>query len=441
MSNYTVNKLAYLLGVPEPMISSQLSPDQKIEDFSYIGEAPRIRACCRARQVALFHFTGGKKIFSLPDSLRSYCQDGIFDELQQEFQDAGGSWTFANRMTDSIVGSVKETMEAMDIPHADILLELIFRWPSQNKATFMTLSQQYHNRRFSFPYSTFIPKPKSFEQNLRYLLTSDEVLFSASPIALAISAQAGGAKAEPQPAPEALDFPNATYISTPFSTALIPYREGTCVSYIDYDNIPPFIAAQICRTATYSHPVKMFYDDRARGDINTLMGFPFVEFCFVERLKAEKSLVDSRILTAVVQDCYTDHPSQAILYSSDSDFFVLAPILAGEGVAFTVVTQEENVSPAYVEKLGGHNAECCILSKAAAVPSPDPELIKNLLRHQLLHTTLGECKIQEITKEVLHGFADEKYHSLLQKTTEAEIEKLLKGAKLVVKNGGVALEL
>lgn len=441
MSNYTVNKLAYLLGVPEPMISSQLSPDQNIENFSNIGEAPRIRACCRARQVALFHFTGGKKIFSLPDSLRSYCQGGIFDELQREFLDAADPWVFANRMTDFIVGDVKETMEAMNIPHADVLLELIFRWPNQNKATFMALSQQYHNKRFSFPYSTFIPKPKSFEEKLRYLLTNDETLYSAAPIALAISTQAGEVKAESQPAPEALDFPNATYINTPFSTAFIPYREGTCVSYIDYDNIPPFIAAQICRTATRDHPVKMFYDDRARGDINTLMGFPFVEFCFVERLKAEKSLVDSRILTAVVQDCYTDHPSQAILYSSDSDFFVLAPILAGEGVAFTVVTQEENVSPAYVKKLGEYNAECCILSKTAAVPSPDPDLIKNLLRYQLLYTTLGECKIQEITKEVLRGFADEKYHSLLQKTTEAEIEKLLNGAKLIVKNGGVALEL
>ena len=130
MANDTVNKLAYLLGVPEAIIQPQFADEQSLETIAATECVPEIRARCRARQVALFHYTGGKKIFRLPDSLRSYCVGGIFDELQQEFLAAYDSWEFANRMTDFVVENAQRTMEALDIPHPDILLELIFKWPT-----------------------------------------------------------------------------------------------------------------------------------------------------------------------------------------------------------------------------------------------------------------------------------------------------------------------
>lgn len=145
MANDIVNKLAYLLGVPETIIQPQLSDGQDLEAIAATEGVPEIRAHCRARQVALFHYTGGRKIFQLPDSLRSYCAGRIFDDLQREFLAAYDSWEFANRMTDFIAENAQRTMEALNIPHADILLELIFKWPAQNKATFLALSQQYHN--------------------------------------------------------------------------------------------------------------------------------------------------------------------------------------------------------------------------------------------------------------------------------------------------------
>ena len=165
-----------------------------------------------------------------------------------------------------------------------------------------------------------------------------------------------------------------------------------------------------------------------------------MEFCFVERLKSEKSLVDSKILTEIVRDCYTSRPNQVILYSSDSDFFALAPILKQEGIAFTVIALEGQVSPTYIEKLGEYNASSYILSKLAVVPVPDVELIRNLLRHQLLHSVLGECSVQGITQKILGSFSEGRYHTMLAKSTEAEVEKLLAGAKLVVKNGGIVVE-
>ena len=440
MANDTVNKLAYLLGVPEAIIQPQFADEQSLETIAATECVPEIRARCRARQVALFHYTGGKKIFRLPDSLRSYCVGGIFDELQQEFLAAYDSWEFANRMTDFVVENAQRTLEALDIPHPDILLELIFKWPTQNKSTFLALSQQYHNKKFSFPYAVFIPKPKTFEDKLPYLLTNDETLFSSVPIALAISSQAGEAKMELREAPEPFQLPNTTYIDSPFSPSSISYQEGVCCAYVDYDNMPPFLAAQICKAATKQHPAKVFYDDRVRGDIEVLKHFPFVEFCFVERLKSEKSLVDSRILTEIMRDCYTSRPRQVTLYSSDSDFFALAPILKQEGISFTVIALEGHVSPTYIEKLGEYDVNSYILSKLAVVPVPDEELIRSLLRYQLLHTVLGECRVQDVVQKILGSFSEEKYHTMLAKNTETEIEKLLAGAKLVVKNGGIVVE-
>lgn len=440
MANDIVNKLAYLLGVPETIIQPLLSDGQDLGRIAAAEGAPEIRARCRARQVTLFHYTGAKKIFRLPDSLRSYCAGGTFDELQQEFLAACGPWEFANRMTEFIMENAQRTMEVLNIPHADVLLELIFKWPTQNKATFSSLSQQYHSRKLNFPYATFIPKPKSFESKLPYLLTNDETLLSSVPITLAISTQVRETKQEPREAPEPFQLSNATYIDSPFSPNGIFYHEGMCCAYVDYDNMPPFMAAQICRSATKQHPAKVFYDDRVRGDIEVLRHFPFVEFCFVERLKSEKSLVDSKILTEIVRDCYTSRPNQVILYSSDSDFFALAPILKQEGIAFTVIALEGQVSPTYIEKLGEYNASSYILSKLAVVPVPDVELIRNLLRHQLLHSVLGECSVQGITQKILGSFSEGRYHTMLAKSTEAEVEKLLAGAKLVVKNGGIVVE-
>lgn len=68
------------------------------------------------------------------------------------------------------------------------------------------------------------------------------------------------------------------------------------------------------------------------------------------------------------------------------------------------------------------------------------ETVNNLLRYQLLHTVLGECSVQDNVQKILGSFSEEKYHTMLAKNTESEIEKLLAGAKLVAKNGGIAVE-
>ena len=45
--------------------------------------------------------------------------------------------------------------------------------------------------------------------------------------------------------------------------------------------------------------------------------------------------------------------------------------------------------------------------------------------------------MQGITQKILGSFSEGRYHTMLAKSTEAEVEKLLVGAKLVVKNGGI----
>ena len=74
-------KLAYLMGVPDEIITTMSEENDILSQFYQYSHSSLVRAYFRARQVMLFHFTNGKKIFELPDSLRSYCPDGVFDEL------------------------------------------------------------------------------------------------------------------------------------------------------------------------------------------------------------------------------------------------------------------------------------------------------------------------------------------------------------------------
>ena len=53
MANDIVNKLAYLLGVPETIIQPLLSDGQDLGRIAAAEGAPEIRARCRARQVTL----------------------------------------------------------------------------------------------------------------------------------------------------------------------------------------------------------------------------------------------------------------------------------------------------------------------------------------------------------------------------------------------------
>lgn len=440
----TTTKLTYLLGVPAGIVRKRCEADEEFQRLASLEGAALIRANCRARQAVLYHFTNGKKIFQLPDSLRSYCPGDLFEQFQEEYRRLYYAWDFVNAATRRIAALLPETLAELDIPHGDILSSLLFQWPEQNKVSLTALSEQYHSKRFRFPYDCFIPRPSSFESSLPYLLTSDAALFSAPPVDLAVSAQAASQRTalpriHRRPPPPEWDMPRVRYLDDPFSPEDVETVGSMRISYVDFDNMPPFVTAQLCGDAAPDRLVKIFYDDRSRGSVEAFQGMEHVELHCVERLKSEKSLVDTRIIAEALRDCYERKPSQAVLFSSDSDFFVLASILSGQGVAFTVVGLEGNILPYYVEKLTEY-ADCSILSGKAAVPVLDRVMVRRLLARQLAARPLGESSVPELARLILDAFAEERYRGLLLKSVESEVERLLEGARLRVLNGQLQLE-
>lgn len=434
-------KLAYLMGVPDEILSATSEEDNILAQFHHCVCASLVRAYFRARQVVLFHFTNGKKIFELPDSLRSYCPDGIFEELASEYKRLYDAWEFANAMTGKILEELPEAFEEMSLQNQEALAKLLFSWPTQNKTSFTALSEQYHNKKFRFPYDCFIPKPSAFGTYLSNLLSSDNAFYAAPPVKLAVSADSEAPEREEKAGtvPEEWVMPHVRYIDHPFKAEYISPVGNHQINYVDFDNTPPYVVAQLCSAADASHRVKIFYDDRSRKSLDALRCLPYVSLCNVERLKSEKSLVDSQIITECLQDLLEwKCVSQAILYSGDSDFYVLAGIFARHEIAFAVVGFEKSIQKYYVEKLEG-SADCYILSAKAIVPMVDATLVRRLLCQQLLSVPLESCSLAILTQTVLSAFAEEKFRPLLYKQVEKEVVSLLEKARFSVNDGRLSI--
>lgn len=436
---HTVLYLSYMLGVSDIILENRFGSSYDPAMLSTLGEASLIRSYCRARQIVLFHFTNGKKIFELPDALRSYCRGTLFEELQQLYKQCYYSWDFINLMTDRILDSLPETMSAMGIPHSDILTDILFVWPRQNKTSLLALSNQYHNKKFSFPYECFFPKPSTFKTALPHILDSDEALYNAPPIKIAISTEKThlnslvASKSLPPlpPPPEKWSFPNVSYIDQPFSPAYIPAYGECQINYIDSDNIPGFVIAQICTCASPLRIVKLFYDDRSHKNISIFQDLPYVKLFNVERLKSEKSLVDAQIIVEIMRDAYCNASTHSVLYSSDSDFYTLSQPLSQTGIPFSVVGLEENLSETYIEQLS-KQAECYILSDNAVVPQVNTMLIKQILTQQITRLPLTALSVSGLTQTVLDAIADAPFQAVLLQDISSTIRGLLKSARIEV---------
>ncbi len=340
-------------------------------------------------------------------------------------------------MTTKILDALPETLDVMDIPHGDILTDILFVWPKQTKITLLSLSRQYHNKKFSFPYECFFPKPSTFESSLPHILDNDESLYNAPPIKLAIAA--GNIRHIPEATLESLpllssppakwDFPNIVYIDQPFSPAYIKEHGDCQINYVDSDNVPSYIIAQLCAYASSSRLVKLFYDDRSHKDISIFQHQPYVELFNVERLKSEKSLVDAQIIVEILRDAYCNASAHSVLYSSDSDFYALSQPMSQAGVPFSVVGLEENFSEKYIEQLS-KQAECYILSDKAIVPQLDTALIKQILTQQITRLPLAELSVSGLSQIILNTIADAPYQTLLAQDVNSIIRNLLRSAKI-----------
>lgn len=435
-------KLAYLMGVPDEIITTMSEENDILSQFYQYSHSSLVRAYFRARQVMLFHFTNGKKIFELPDSLRSYCPDGVFDELVSEYKRLYDAWEFANAMTERILGELPEALDEMRLPNEEALKKLLFFWPTQNKTSFTALSEQYHNKKFRFPYECFIPKPSTFGTYLPNLLSSDQAFYASPPIKLAISADSEVSEGEREEwgmAPDEWVFPHVRYIDHPFKVECIESVGGCQINYVDFDNTPPYVIAQLCSSADAAHRVKIFYDDRSYKSLDALRCMPHVSLCNIERLKSEKSLVDSQIIAECLQDLLERKClDQAVLYSGDSDFYVLAGIFARRKVSFSVVSHEKSILRYYVEKLKV-SATCYILSDRAIIPVVDAALVRRLLCQQLLSTPLVDCSLAMLVKMVLSAFAEDRFRPLLYKQVEKEVISLLENARFSINDGRLSL--
>ena len=436
---HTVLYLSYMLGISEIILENRFGTGYDSATLSTLGQASLIRSCCRARQIVLFHFTNGKKIFELPDALRSYCRGALFEELQQQYKQCYYSWDFVNLMTDRILEALPETMSVMGIPHGDILTDILFDWPRQNKTSLLALSHQYHNKKFSFPYECFFPKPSTIENALPHILDNDESLYNAPPIKMAISTENTNLDSTEalksfsplSPPPEKWMLPNVFYIDRPFSPTYIPVYGECQINYIDSDNIPGFVIAQICTCASASRIVKLFYDDRSHKNISIFQDLPYVELFNVERLKSEKSLVDAQIIVEIMRDAYCNASTHSVLYSSDSDFYTLSQPLSQAGIPFSVVGLEENFSETYIEQLSKW-AKCYVLSDSAIVPQVDTVLIKQILTQQITRLPLASLSVSGLSQTILNAIADAPFQALMSQDISSTIRNLLKNARIEV---------
>jgi len=67
-------------------------------------------------------------------------------------------------------------------------------------------------------------------------------------------------------------------------------------------------------------------------------------------------------------------------------------------------------------------------------------MVQRLLAQQLITRPLAECTVQDLSKFILDAFAEERYKSILSKTVESEVERLLNRASVYVQNGKLAIK-
>lgn len=443
-----VTAISYLIGLPEEILESRdVSYNRTI--FTQIPGAEEMRACCRTRQTLLFHFTTVSRIFALPDTLRAYCPEGLFETLQAEFKRSESNWDMANQLSSRITELAIPVMTALKVRAPEAIAAAIFAWPNHDKRSFESASKQYHSPKLRFPFKCYIPKPSSYGTALYALFNGDDLLYNAAPIELAIQATGKILPSEPilvgTPLPAESTRPitsneNITYIQSSFTPDIIPTVGSYRISYIDFDNIPCFLTALICSYADSSHCVKIYYDDRARKSIQPFLNCKYVETIFVERLKADKSLADARIIVDVMQDCYLEQASQAVLYSSDSDYITLAAPLKQRGMDFSVVGLEGHITRTYIDRLS-ETARCYILSDKAIIPVLNDQIIATFLRTLLLQKPLAEITSDYLIENILSAMADEKYRNLLYKPLVSAIERVLPTITLSLDMGAISLRL
>lgn len=437
--------LSYLLGISDDVCEKRFGLKYEPQEYAKVPWAHKIRAMMRTRQTVIFSIYGGRKFYALTDPLRSYCPEGFFDEMQRMLSFSNGAPDFVNKLTELIDKHVEDAMKDLGIPHQEALRKTLFVWPKQAKKSLDDFSRMYMSKksRYDFPYKVFIPKPGSFGTSLHGLLDSDESLWSAPPIRLAISQEKTEPVKEIKVLPSQVSmssdtadldenrYPNAHYIQDTFSSAQLPVLAGNTISYVDFDNIPEHLVSQLCAQSSVARRVKIFYDDRAIKDITLFQGFAYVEPIFVPRLKCQKSLVDTAIAIEVMKDLYSPEVgmTSAVLYSSDSDFFPLAAAFNEREKKIIVVTLEEHVSIDYVEALA-NRADTYVLSRQAVTPVINREVVLRLLTNLVNSESIRALNIKGIVESILSAISAPEFHHLLAKDVTDIVVDLLKNARL-----------
>jgi uncharacterized LabA/DUF88 family protein len=444
--------LSYLLGISDEICELRFREDYEPEKYAEVPWAHKVRAMMRTRQTVIFSMQGGKKFYSLNDSLRSYCPDGYFEELCRMLSQSLDVTDFVNNLSKQIDLHVEEAMVGFGIPHAEALKNTLFSWPNHSKKSLRDISTMYMKRmkKNEFPYKVFIPKPASFGTSLHSLLDSDEHLWKSPPIQLAIS------KEKPAPAPvvaavpdtevveesscavqqeetaiplESLS-PNVHFIQHRFTADLLPVVAGNTISYIDFDNTPENLVSQVCTLSSVARRVKIFYDDRSVKNINTYRGMAYVDTIFVPRLKCQKSLVDTAIAVEIMKDLYSVDMTSAILFSSDSDFFPLSAAFNERGKKLIVVTLEDNVSADYIHALSSACTDTYVLSQQAVTPIIDREVVRQLLTNLVNAESIRELNLKKTVNSILAAISPDEFHHLLAKDVNDIAVELIQNAKL-----------
>lgn len=444
--------LSYLLGISDEICELRFREDYEPEKYAEVPWAHKVRAMMRTRQTVIFSMKGGKKFYSLNDSLRSYCPDGYFEELRSMLSQSLDTTDFVNKLSQQIAWHAEEAMVGLGIPHAEALKETLFSWPNHSKKSLRDISTMYEKRmrKSEFPYKVFIPKPASFGTSLHSLLDSDEHLWKAPPIQLAIS------KEKPAPAPVVMVVPdtevveesssavqqketaipteglspNVHFIQHRFTADLLPVVAGNTISYIDFDNTPENLVSQVCTLSSVARRVKIFYDDRSIKNINTYKGMAYVDTIFVPRLKCQKSLVDTAIAVEIMKDLYSVDMTSAILFSSDSDFFPLSAAFNERGKKLIVVTLEENVSADYIHALSDTCTDTYVLSQQAVTPIIDREVVRQLLTNLVNAESIRELNLKKTVNSILAAISPAEFYHLLAKDVNDIAVELIQSAKL-----------
>ena len=436
--------LSYLLGIADDVCEHRFGDKYKPEEYAKVPWAHKIRAMMRTRQTVIYSIYGGKKFYSLTDPLRSYCPKGFFDEMQKMLSSCGNAPDFVNKLTSLIDEHVEDAMKGLDIPHGEALRKTLFLWPKHAKKSLTDFSTMYMSkkRKYTFPYKVFIPKPGTFGSSLYGLLESDENLWDAPPIRVAISQEKSVCE-PPKEHEEPVSitagavmaattdsrYTNAHYIQTAFYPSQLPVLAGNVISYVDFDNTPEHLVAQLCAQSSVARRVKIFYDDRASKDITLFQGFAYVEPIFVPRLKCQKSLVDTAIAVNVMKDLYDAPMTSAVLYSSDSDFFPLTAAFNERGKKLIVVTLEDNVADDYVDALS-ESADTYVLSQQAITPVIDKNVVLRLLTNLVNSESIRTLNVKGVVNSILAAISAPEFHHLLTKDVTDIVVELLQNAKI-----------